>query len=53
MDWRATSLVSVGSTIEAIEFKSDTVETKDFFIIKRQTITFDGSLQAQAELRRG
>jgi len=53
IEWPATTLITVGDTLEVVEFKSDTVETKGTFIIKRQTINFDGSLQAQAELRRG
>jgi len=53
IEWPATTLITVGDSLEVVEFKSDTVETKGNFIIKRQTITFDGSLQAQAELRRG
>jgi len=51
--WAASTLISVGDTLEVVEFKSDTVETKAFFIIKRQSITYDGSLQATADLRRG
>jgi len=53
MSWPASTLLAVGDTLEVVEFKSDTVETKDYFIIKRQTTTFDGSLQGSAELRRG
>jgi len=53
IQWPATTLITVGDSLEVVEFKSDTVETKGNFIIKRQTIAFDGSLQANAELRRG
>lgn len=50
--WPITTLLSVGNTVEVTEFKSATVETKDNFIIKRQTLTYDGALQGDAELRR-
>lgn len=53
MQWPVSTLLSVGDTLEVTEFKSDTVETKDFFLIKRQSIKFDGSMQGQTELRRG
>jgi hypothetical protein len=53
MQWPASTLLSVGDTLEVIEFKSDTVETKDNFLIKRQSIKYDGSMQGQTELRRG
>jgi len=53
INWPTSTLLSVGSTAEVVEFKSDTVETKDFFLIKRQSTTFDGALRAQTELRRG
>lgn len=53
MQWPASTLLSVGDTLEVTEFESDTVETKDFFLIKRQSIKFDGSMQGQTELRRG
>lgn len=53
INWPATTLLAVGDTLEVVEFKSDTVETKDFFVIKRQTTTYDGGLIAQADLRRG
>ena len=53
VEWPATTLLSVGDTLEVVEFKSDTVETKDNFLIKRQSIKFDGAMQGQAELRRG
>jgi hypothetical protein len=52
VDWPMTTLVSIGSTIEVVEFKSATVETKGNFIIKRQSIKYDGALQGNAELRR-
>jgi len=53
IEWPSSTLLSVGDTAEVTEFKSDTVETKDYFVIKRQTTTFDGSIKADAELRRG
>ena len=52
MTWPASTLLSVGDTLEVTEFKSDTVETKDFFIIKRQSTKFNGAMQGQTELRR-
>ncbi len=51
--WPISTLLAVGDTLEVTEFKSDTVETKDFFLIKRQNTKFDGSMQGQTELRRG
>lgn len=51
--WPVSTLLAVGDTLEVTEFKSDTVETKDFFLIKRQSIKFDGAMQGQTELRRG
>lgn len=53
MTWPANTLLAVGDTLEVVEFKSDTVETKSYFIIKRQTTTYDGSLMGSTELRRG
>jgi len=53
IQWPANTLLSVGDTLEVVEFKSDTLETKDNFLIKRQSITFDGSMQGNVELRRG
>jgi len=53
MEWPASTLLAVGDTLEVVEFKSDTVETKDNFLIKRQTTKFDGSMQGSTELRRG
>lgn len=53
IDWPISTLLSIGDALEVIEFKSDTVETKDNFLVKRQSIKFDGSLQGQTELRRG
>ena len=53
MSWPASTLLSVGDTLEVVEFLSSTVETKNNFLIKRQTIKFDGSMQGHAELRRG
>jgi len=53
INWPASTLLAVGDTLEVVEFKSDVVETKDFFIIKRQTTSYDGGLVADAELRRG
>ncbi len=53
INWFVSTLLSVGDTLEVTEFESDTVETKDFFLIKRQSIKFDGSMQGQTELRRG
>ena len=53
MSLPATTLTAVGDTLEVVEFKSDTVETKDYFLIKRQNTRFDGSLICQTELRRG
>ena len=52
INWFGSTLVAVGDTLEVVEFKSDTVETKAYFLIKRQTTTFDGSIQTQTELRR-
>jgi len=53
IEWPVSTLLSVGDTLEVTEFKSDTVETKDYFLIKRQNTKFDGSMQGQTELRRG
>jgi len=53
IEWPVSTLLAVGDTLEVTEFKSDTVETKDFFLIKRQNTKFDGSMQGQTELRRG
>lgn len=53
MEWPASTLLAVGDTLEVTEFKSDTVETKDFFLIKRQNTKFTGAMQGQTELRRG
>ncbi len=53
MEWPVSTLLGVGDTMEVTEFKSDTVETKDFFLIKRQSTKFDGAMQGQTELRRG
>lgn len=52
IDWWGGTLLAVGDTLEVVEFKNDTIETKDYFVIKRQTTTFDGSLQTETELRR-
>lgn len=51
--WNASTLVSIGDTIEVVEFKSDTVETKTLFLLKRQSLKFAGYLQGSTELRRG
>lgn len=53
LSWPGSTLVAVGDTVEVTEFKSDTVETKDFFLIKRQSIEFYGALDSEIELRRG
>ncbi len=53
MSWPASTLLAVGDTLLVTEFKSDAVETKDYFLIKRQTTKFTGAMQAQTELRRG
>lgn len=52
-EFPGNTIVSVGDTVELTEFKNDTVETKDYFLIKRQKITFDGSLRSSVDLRRG
>lgn len=51
--WNPSTLVSVGGTLEVVEFESDTVETKTNFTIKRQTLKFAGYLTGSTELRRG
>lgn len=53
IEWPASTLLAVGDTVEVTEFKSDTVETKDFFLIQRQSTKFNGAMQGQTELRRG
>jgi hypothetical protein len=50
--WHFSTLVSIGDTVEVVEFKSTTVETKTNFTIKRQTIKYAGYLEAQTNLRR-
>jgi len=51
-NWFGSTLIAVGDTLEVAEFKSETVETKTDFIIKRQTTKFDGGIQVETELRR-
>ena len=51
--WYSSTLVSIGDTLEIVEFKSDTVETKTLFLINRQSIRYAGYLEADTSLRRG
>lgn len=53
IQWRGNTLGEIGDTLEVVEFKSATVETKDNFVIKRQNINFNGGLATETELRRG
>lgn len=53
IEWPASTLLSVGDTLEVVEFKSDTVETKSNFIVKRQNIKYTGAMQGRLEMRRG
>lgn len=52
LEWPCTSLVAVGDTVEITEYDDGVVETKDFFVIKRQNVTFNGALDGDLSVRR-
>lgn len=52
VSWPGNAIVELSDPIFLTEYKNKSIETKSYFYILSQSITFNGSLHTQTELRR-